>query len=395
MKHIFNQTTTIFYINIYSLKNRLGLSISTIFSVALVVGVLICFLSMSKGFEKTLEGSGAEDVAVVLRGGSMSELNSVITINQARLIESGPGIEKFNNNPLVSKELYVVVDAIKKSSNTPANIPLRGIDKTGEVIRESVSIIKGKMFTPGTNEIVVGKALIENFNGFELGSLVKLGKADWKVVGIFASPGTVFESEIWADIDVVQSFFNRSGIFQTIRVKMKNSASVFELEKYSDSDPRLKLDVKSEKDFYLEQTNASSDLIFYLGWPLSILMSIGSLAGAINTMYNSVVARTKDIITLRIIGFDSSATFFGTMLESLLLTSIGAVIGIICAYLLFDGLTTSTLSGNFTQVVFSFKMTFDLFIKAIFLSLGIGLIGGLMPALRAARMPLIQINSFN
>ncbi len=394
MGHLSQQTLAIININIRSIKNRLGLSISTIFSVALVVGVLLCFLAMSKGFEKTLEGSGSEDVAVILRSGSMSELNSVITLEQARIIESGPGIRQWQGKPMISKESYIVVDAIKKSSNTPANIPLRGIDKMGEIIRENISIVKGKMFTPGTNEIVVGQALLNNFKGFGLNSQVKLGNATWEVVGIFSSPGTVFESELWADINVVQSFFKRSGIFQTIRVKMKKPADVKKLDEYSKNDPRLKLDTKSEKDFYLEQANASSDLIFYLGWPLSILMSIGSLAGAINTMYNSVVSRTREIITLRVIGFNATATFFGTIIESLFLTSIGATIGVSCAYLLFDGLTTSTLSGNFTQVVFSFKMTFKLFIKAIYLSLGIGIVGGLMPALRAARMPLVKINSF-
>jgi putative ABC transport system permease protein len=392
MQHLLQQSAAIIKINILSIKNRLGLSLSTIFSVALVVGILLCFLAMSKGFEKTLEGSGLDDVAVILRSGSMSELNSTITLEQARLITSGPGFMQLDGQPLISRELYIVVDAIKKSSNTPANIPLRGIDNLGPKIRENISIISGRMFTPGTNEIVVGKSLLSTFKGFELGKSIKLGNINWKIVGIFSSPGTVFESELWADISVVQSFFKRKGVIQTIRAKMNSSKDIEKLSTFSEKDPRLKLDVKSEKDFYLDQSNASSDLIFYLGWPLSILMSIGSLAGAINTMYNSVVARTKEIITLRIIGFNSSATFIGTMIESLFLTTIGAIIGIISAYILFDGLTTSTLSGNFTQVVFSFKMTNELFVKALFLSLFIGLIGGLMPAIRASRMPLIIVN---
>lgn len=394
MTQLYQQSLAIIKINILSIRNRLSLSISTVFSVALVVGVLLCFLAMSKGFQKTLAGSGFEDVAVVLRSGSMSELNSTITLEQARILESQPGIRKFEGQPLISKELYIVVDAIKKSSNTPANIPLRGIDKLGPKLRENVSIEKGRMFEQGTNEIVVGKSLLNNFKGFELNNEIKLGNIKWKVVGVFSSPGTVFESELWADIDVVQSFFQRNGVFQTIRAKMISPKNVKNLNEYSKNDPRLKLDVKSEKDFYLEQSNASSDLIFYLGWPLSILMSIGSLAGAINTMYNSVVARTKEIITLRIIGFDAKATFIGTIVESLFLTSIGALIGVICSYLLFDGLTTSTLSGNFTQVVFSFKMTSDIVFQAIYLGLCIGIIGGVMPAIRATKLPLVGIHSF-
>lgn len=391
MRTIYKQTIAIININLSSIKDRVGISLSTIISVALVVGVLLCFLAMSNGFKQTLRGSGFEDVAVVLRSGSMAEINSTITNEQARLIELGPGIKKANGIPLTSKELYVIVDGKKRSSNTEANLPLRGIDKLGADIRENIKIIQGRMFRPGTNEIVVGKSLINSFVGFELDNEVKLGNTTWKVVGVFESPGTVFESELWADVTVIQSFFQRN-LFQTIRVKMESKEDVEKLQQYSNNEPRLQLDVKSEKNFYLEQANASSDLIFYLGWPLSILMAIGSLAGAINTMYNSVAARTKEIITLRTIGFNNLPTFLGTMVESITLTLIGAILGVICAYLLFDGLTTSTLSGNFTQVVFSFKMTKDLITQAIILALSIGLLGGILPARRATKIPLVQIN---
>lgn len=391
MQKIYNQSIAVININLRSIKDRLGLSLSTVFSVALVAGVLLCFLAMSKGFQETLQGSGFEDVAVVLRTGSMAEINSTISNEQARLMELGPGIKKIDGVPLTSKELYVIVDGKKRSSNTEANLPLRGIDKMGATIRENISIIQGRMFTPGTNELVVGKSLLDNFSGFELNQEVKLGNSSWRVVGVFESPGTVFESELWADVTVVLSFFQRN-LFQTMRAKMESPEALKKLQEYSEQDPRLKLEIKSEKDFYIEQSNASSDLIFYLGWPLSILMSIGALAGAINTMYNSVVARTKEIVTLRIIGFDGISTFIGTMIESLFLTSIGSILGIICAYLLFDGLTTSTLSGNFTQVVFEFSMTPDLILNALLLSFGIGLIGGIMPARRAAKMPLVQIS---
>ena len=392
MQNVIKQSLAIININIRSIKDRLGLSLSTIFSIALVVGVLLSFLAMSNGFKQTLQGSGSEDIAIILRSGSMAEINSTITLEQARLLELSPGIAQHESGPFISKELYVVVDGIQRRTNTEANLPLRGIDNLGPLLRKDVTIMQGRMFTPGTNEIVVGQGLLNNFAGFDLNQNMKLGNTNWKVVGVFAAPGTIFDSELWADVTVVQSFFQRN-LFQTLRAKLESKEDIQQLQEYTNNDPRLNVDVKTEKDFYLEQSSASSDIIFYLGWPLSILMAIGALAGAINTMYNSVVARTNEIVTLRIIGFNGLSTFIGTMVESITLSVLGAVIGIIGSYFLFDGLTTSTLSGNFTQVVFSFSMTFELMLQAFILALTIGIIGGIMPARRAAKIPLIQLSA--
>jgi putative ABC transport system permease protein len=245
------------------------------------------------------------------------------------------------------------------------------------------------MFTPGSNEVVVGKGLLSEFQGFELGSSPTFGNARWPVVGVFEAGGSVFESEIWADLPVVQSLFKRNNVFQTVRARLESAAALDTLKRYSDDDPRLKLDVKSEAAYFAEQAQNTSMLIEKLGWPLAIAMALGALAGALNTMYSSVAARAVEIATLRAIGFGGFPAFVGTLTESLILAAIGGVVGAAATYLLFDGFTTSTMGASFTQVVFSFKLTPSLIGQGVLLALIVGLIGGLFPAIRAARMPIV------
>ena len=222
--------------NLKSLPKRFWLSLSTVIAVALVVVVLLAFLAMQNGFQHTLASAGAEDVAVILRAGSQSEVASVITHDQVRLIDEAPGIAKGSDGkPLVSAELYLVVDGIKHSSQTKANLPLRGIGQEGAAVRKGITIIAGRMFAPGSNEIVVGKALLNEFDGLELGHTVTFGTGRWKVVGVFEAEGSVFESEIWADLPVVQSFFKRDNVFQTVRVRLVNPAALAGLQRYLDT----------------------------------------------------------------------------------------------------------------------------------------------------------------
>lgn len=393
MTPLFHEIRILTALGLKSIPDRPGLSVATVFSVALVVTVLLSFLAMANGFQKTLQGTGSEDVAIILRSGAEAELNSSLTAEQARIIREAPGLRIKDRKKMVSAELYVIVDAIKKASNTPANIPFRGLQSMGPSLRKEARLSEGRMFRPGTNEIVVGKSLLSEFSGFELGKSVKLGSAIWTVVGVFEAPGTVFESELWADAGVVQSLFNRRGSFQTVRLKLQSADQIERVRAYIDRDPRLKFDVKSEKEFYAEQSSRTSDLIFYLGWPLSIAMAIGALAGAANTMYNAVSARAREIVTLRTIGFHAKAAFFATVAESIFLSALGGLLGAVFAFFFFDGLTTSTLGGNFTQVVFSFQLTPELIVKALLMAVGIGLLGGVLPARRAARMSLVNASS--
>jgi putative ABC transport system permease protein len=345
---------------------------------------------MANGFQRTLSSAGAEDVAIVLRAGSEAELNSTVTREQVRLIEEGPGIARNpDGKPLVSAELYLIVDGVKRASQTKANLPLRGIGQEGAAVRKGIKIVEGRMFSPGANEIVVGKALLREFEGFEIGKTVRFATSRWTVVGIFEADGSVFESEIWADLPVVQSLFNRSNMVQTVRARLQSPASLDALKRYVDEDPRLKLDVKSEAAYFAAQAAQTSDLIQMLGWPLAIAMALGALAGALNTMYSSVAARAVEIATLRAIGFGGFPAFVGTLTESLVLAALGGVIGAVATYLVFDGFSASTLGASFTQVVFTFKLGPALLAQGLILALAVGLAGGLFPAIRAARMPIV------
>ncbi|GAK33463.1 macrolide export ATP-binding/permease protein MacB [alpha proteobacterium Q-1] len=376
------------WIGLLSLPQRLWLSLATVITIAVVVAVLLAFLSMSQGFRQTLGSSGSEDVAIILRGGSGAELNSVLSREQLALIETAPGLLKRDGASLVSGELYVVVDGIKKSSGTKANLPLRGLGPLGVAIR-APAITAGRMFIPGRNELIVGEALLREFNGFEPGSMLRFGATQWTVVGVF-STGGVFDSEIWSDLGGVQNQFNRGSSVQSVRAKLINPQAIESLRSFADQDPRLTVDIISERRYYAEQSERTSDLILVLGWPLSIAMSLGALAGALNTIYLSVSARSRDIATVRAIGFSGFSAFCGTLAESLFLSAVGGLLGALVALVFFDGLSASTLGGNFTQVVFNFSLSSDLFIQGLWLALLIGLIGGFFPAIRAARLPVAQ-----
>lgn len=390
MRSFLLQVAAVTTINVKSIPQRFWLSLSTVVAIALVVMVLLSFLAMANGFQRTLMSAGAEDVAIVLRGGSQAEINSTVSRDQVRLIEDGPGIARNpEGKPLVSAELYLIVDGLKRTSQTKANLPLRGIGLEGAAVRKGIRITEGRMFNPGANEIVVGKALQREFQGFEIGSTVSFSTSRWTVVGVFEADGSVFESEIWADLPVVQSLFNRNNVVQTVRTRLQSPAALDTLKRYVDDDPRLKLDVKSEAAYFADQASQTSDLIQKLGWPLAIAMALGALAGALNTMYSSVAARAVEIATLRAIGFGGFPAFVGTLVESLILAALGGVIGATATYLVFDGFSTSTLGASFTQVVFSFKLSPALLVQGVILALVVGLIGGLFPAIRAARMPIV------
>jgi putative ABC transport system permease protein len=382
MRPLILQVAAVTLINIKSMPQRFWLSLSTVMAIALVVVVLLSFLAMANGFQQTLTSSGADDVAVILRGGSQAEINSTVARDQVRLLEEAPGIARgTDGKPLLSAELYLVVDGVKRSSQTKANLPLRGIGAAGAAVRKGIRIVEGRMFNTGANEIVVGKALLREFQGLEIGQVVPFATSRWTVVGIFEANGSVFESEIWADLPVVQSLFNRNNIFQTVRARLQTPAALDALQRFVDADPRLKLDVKSEAAYFAEQASQTSDLIQKLGWPLSITMALGALAGALNTMYSSVAARAAEIATLRAIGFGGFPAFVGTLVESLILATLGG--------LLFHGFSASTLGASFTQVVFSFSLSPALVIEALLLALAVGFAGGLLPALRAARLPIV------
>lgn len=385
MSSLLSQCGAVTMLNVKSISQRVAMSISSVVAVAMAVGVLLGLFAMLSGFRATMDGSGADDVAVVTRVNTTSEISSIITADQVRIISEAPGVARSGDAPLISGELMLIVDAVKRSTGTAANMPFRGIDPNGLAIRSNARIVEGRMFAPGTAEIVVGRSLLREFSGFELGRTVRLGNNNWEVVGVFEAPGTVFESELWADARVVQSIFNRGSTFQVLRAKVTGPEGFEAFKTYVESDPRLQLEARTERDYMSSQASGTIGLINFIGVPLSVLMGIGALAAALNTMFSSVAARSAEIATLRIIGFSGFAAFFGTLVEALALSVLGALLALVVCFLLFNGMTASTLGSSFTQVVFQLKITPDLAIAAIVMALIIGFVGGVFPGIRAAR----------
>jgi len=393
MGSLFNQFAAITMLNVRSIPQRMAMSIASVVAVAMAVGVLLGFMALAEGFRATVQGGGADDVAIVMRDGADSELSSVMLSDQLNILQAAPGVAHQGDKSLVSGELYLIVDGIKRSTNTKANMTLRGMEPLGFAVRRGVHIAEGRMFAPGTNEIVVGRGLLREFSGFELGREIRLGANVWKVVGVFEAPGSVFESEMWADARVVQSLFNRGNSYQTARIRVTGANGFTQLKNAVHADPRTNgLLVRTEREYFKSQAGGISDLIGRIGFPLAIVMAIGALAGALNTMYGSVAARASEIATLRIIGFSGYAAFFGTLVEAITLSIIGGLVGALFCFIFFNGMTTSTLGGNFTQVVFQLKFTPALLVSAVIMSAIIGFVGGFFPGIRAARQsPQIEL----
>jgi len=385
------QIIAVTWLNIRNVPQRLGASMVAVIGVAAVVLVFAAVLSMAKGFERTMIAAGADDTAIIMRSGSTSELNSGLSHEQTLIVANSPGVQKDGDTPLASAELYVVVDIKKKSTNEDANVPLRGVQPAAFQVRNNVELVEGRMFEPGRNEFVVGRAAQQEFVGLEVGSTIRFGQTDWSVVGAFSAGGSVSESELWTDVRVLQDAYRRGNSYQSIRVRLEDKDELTALEKLLTDDPRIDPDVLSEKAYYSAQAEPLSRFIRLIGYPLTILMSIGAVFGALNSMYSSVSARGKEIATLRALGFGPVPVMVSTIVESTLLAAAGGVIGGAAAFLIFNGFRVSTLNGaSFSQVVFDFAVTGDLLLQGIVAALIIGVIGGFFPAIRAARLPVAQ-----
>lgn len=387
MRNLLKQIAVVAGMNIASIPRRPWMSISAIVSIAMVVGVLLGFQAMTHGFRLAVRGTGATDVAMVLREGSQSEMNSSLTMEQVRLIEEAPGIATDSHgHKLVSPELYVIVSGYKRSATRGANVALRGVAENAATVRSGVIVSAGRMFTPGHAEIVAGRSLSREFPDFQLGRTVHLGSQAFQVVGIFDAGGSALESEAWTDYRLIQTLYERGPSVQSVRVRLSDPSQLQALRAYVKADQRLKMEAVDEKSYYARIASGMLNVIFFLGWPLAIVMSIGALAGLLNTMYASVNARRRELATLRALGFEGFPTFIGTLCEGLLLAAVGGILATAVAYLALDGLSTSTLGGGFTQVVFSIRLNLSTIAEALALALFVGTLGGLLAAIRATRI---------
>jgi putative ABC transport system permease protein len=336
-----------------------------------------------------MTASGSPDAAIVLRSGADSEMVSGFLRESTRIIADAPGVARNEEGALASAELFVIINLPKRSTHTDANVPMRGVEPAALKVRDKLKLINGRMFEWGKNEVIVGVGAASEFTGLDLGGTLRVGRRDWPIVGVFSAGGGTAESEIWTDANVLQAAYKRGDTFQSVYVKLVSPGAFREFKDALTTDPRLNVKVLRQAEYYAEQSTAVSKLITTLGYLIASLMAVGAVFGALNTMYSSVSARTREIATLRALGFGSGAVVVSVMIESLALAVIGGAVGAILAYLAFNGLHTATMNWNsFSQVTFAFAVTSELLVQGIVWAVLIGLIGGLFPALRGGRLPI-------
>jgi putative ABC transport system permease protein len=343
---------------------------------------------MGEGLSSTLASTGSKDNALILRGGSATELNSSLSRDEVNLIKLAPGIRKGQDGkPLASGELLVIAELYKKGETVNgSNITVRGVEPAAFALRPKLRIADGRIFKPGLRELVVGRGVTKQFEGVEVGKSIRMRGSEWKVVGIFES-GDAHESELWTDVEVAQTSFGRNG-YASVLAGMDSEKTLKPLGAALKADPRLNLDVISQQEYFSAQTQQFRSTIGTLAAVVTAIMALGAIFAALNSMYSAVATRAKEIATLRALGFGAMPVLVSVMMEALALALLGGVIGAIIAYVLFNNLSVSTLGQNFTQVVFAFKVTPALVGMGLAIAVVVGFIGGLLPSISAARMPM-------
>jgi putative ABC transport system permease protein len=381
------QTLSITLLGLRSIPERIGPSLVIVVGLAGVVAVFTALLAMAAGFQSTLQATGRSDVAIVLRGGSQAELNSGLSRDQGTIIKQAPGVRNGEDGqPLASAEMVVIAELVRTGEKTGANITVRGVEPRAFELRPQLRIVDGRLFQPGLRELIVGRGVVQQFEGAGIGETLRMRGSVWTVVGVFES-GDANESELWADVEVAQSTFNRQG-YSAVRLALDDPEGLPSLREHLLADPRVNVDVESEQQYYSGQTEQFRRTIGILAGVVTSIMALGAMFAALNTMYAAVGTRAREIATLRAIGFGGTPVVVSVMMESLLLALAGGVIGALLAYVLFNNMAVSTLSANFTQIVFQFSVTPALVRNGVFIALVIGMIGGFLPALRAARLPV-------
>jgi len=359
--------------------------------IAGVVAVMVGVLSIAQGVQKTMQRSSGDSNAIVLRSGADTEMMSGLLGEDTRIIAEAPGIARDERGALASPELFVIISLPMRSTGTDANVPMRGVQAQAMTVRNNFRLVKGRMFEWGLNEVIVGRGALQQYAGLEIGSSIEVGQEKWPVVGVFEADGGLAESEIWVDAAVLQPAYRRGNSYQAVYVKL-NSSDAFDAFKDSlTSDPRLSVKPMREADYYDSQSSVVYNMITGLGTIIAVIMGLGAIFGALNTMYTAVSGRTREIATLRALGFPAGPVVISVVSESLLLAFAGGLIGAGLAWLAFDGYHAATLNwASFSAITFAFDVNTRLLVEGIIFALAIGLIGGLFPAIRAARQPVAQ-----
>jgi putative ABC transport system permease protein len=372
-----------------SLPQRKGSSAAAMLGITGVVAVMVGVLSIAQGVLKTMESSAGDTNAIVLRNGADSEMMSGLLGEETRLISEAPGIARDANGPMASPELFVIINLPMRSTGTDANVPLRGVQASAMSVRDRFRLVEGRMFEWGLNEVIVGTGALQQYAGLDLGSSIEVGEERWPVVGLFEADGGLSESEIWVDAAVLQPAYRRGNSYQAVYVKLNSRDDFDEFKDSLTSDPRLNVKPMREADYYDSQSTTVYNMITGLGTIIAVIMGLGAIFGALNTMYTAVSSRTREIATLRALGFRAGPVVISVVSESLLLALAGGLIGAGLAWLAFDGFRAATLNwASFSAITFAFDVNVKLLAQGIIFAMIIGLIGGLFPAIRAARQPI-------
>lgn len=384
------QTVAVTALNLRTIPARMSSSAVAIVGIAGVVVVLVSVLSIAAGFNAAMRQSGSPQRALVMRSGADSEMTSGLGGPDVDIIKQAPGMRREGQTPLASAELYVIIDLPKKSTpDSPANVPLRGVEPTVLKVRDEVSVIQGRMLEFGTNEVIVGRGAQAQFMGLNLGADVKSGQNVWRVVGVFEADGGVAETEVWADSRTLQGVYRRGNSYQSVLARLDSTDSLTAFRDWLTANPQLNVMVRREDEYYAGQSQALTRLIQTIGFGIAALMGLGAVFGAILTMYTAVATRAREIATLRALGFNSLSVIVSVLTESLALGALGGLIGGLAAYIAFNGYQTSTMNfQTFSQVAFAFRVTPQLLMLGLAYALIMGLVGGLLPAIRAARLPI-------
>ncbi|MEY2429549.1 MAG: putative transport system permease protein [Verrucomicrobiota bacterium] len=384
-----SQVGSVLHVNLRSIVERKAAVLAAAVGIAGVVGVFVGVLSIAEGFHAAMKVTGAQDVAVVLRNSADTEMTSGLSREETRLITDAPGIARNAAGPLASAELFVIINLPKRSTGLDANVPFRGAGIAALAVRGDVKIVQGRIWEPGRNEVIVGVGAARAFGGLEVGKKISIGQNDWEVVGVFSGGGGAAESEIWTDAAVLQPAYHRGDSFQSVYVKLTSPAAFDQLKDSLTTNPQLKVKVVRQADFLADQSAMLTKFIRTIGFFIAAMMALGAIFGALNTMYSAVSARTREIATLRALGFGAGPVVLSILLESLAMALVGGAVGGAAAYLAFNDFKTSTINWQtFSQIAFAFSVTPALLVSGLIWALFIGLIGGLFPAIRAARMPI-------
>jgi putative ABC transport system permease protein len=395
MANPFAQIGAVTAMNVRNIPERWASSLVAVVGIGGVTLVLIAVLSIAAGFRQALELSGSPDVAIILRSGSTNEMSSGFGLNQVTLISEAPGIKKDDKSkPIYSAELYVLTEGQLKNKEpdaNAANLPFRGVSPSAPLLRKSFKIEEGRMMREGTNEILVGNGVAANYQNIAVGKKVRWGNADWEIVGRFTDDGGVAESEAWADARLVQQVWNRGTSFQSVRVRLtdESDATLKKLKDELTKNPQLQVSVTREPQFYAEQQAMMSTLITVAGYFFGFLMGFAAIFAAVNTMLNAVATRVREIATLRAMGFGAAPVVFSVLFEAMLLGAAGGLLGGVLALIFLNGMQSSTMNfQTFSQITYAFTVTPQLMVTGIIYGLLLTFIAGILPGIRAARMPI-------